>query len=366
MITHQQYLAAKILIVDDQPPNVLLLETILKTAGYINVRSTTDSREVALLYAEIQPDLLLLDLNMPHVDGFELLEQLSMLERENYIPVLVLTAQTDRSSRLRALQLGAKDFLTKPFEQAEVLMRIRNILEVRLLHKAIAEQNRVLEEKVQERTIELHETQTEIVRRLARAAAYRDGDTRLHVFRMSRFAAHLGRAAGLSEEECDLMLQTTPMHDIGKIGIPDAILLKPEKLTPEEWEIMQTHTTIGADLLSGSQSPLLQMAHTIALTHHENWDGTGYPKGLREENIPLAGRICAICDTFDTLTSERPYKKAWSVEEALAEIDRVSGTQFDSRLVTLFKQIFPEILEIKQQYSDSSDMAELLAGTEKF
>jgi putative two-component system response regulator len=368
MITEDHCRAASILIVDDQPANVLLLEKVLHAAGYHALRSTTDSREVARLYQESPPDLVLLDLSMPHLDGFAVLEQIKKFEHGSYAPVLILTAQADRTSRLRALQAGARDFLTKPFDQVEVLTRISNLLEVRLLHNEVRKHNLGLEEKIRERTKELHETQLEIVRRLGRAAEYRDDDTGFHIIRMSRSAAMLGEAAGLDQKECELLLHATPMHDIGKIGIPDHILLKPAKLTAEEWELMRMHPTIGGDLLSGSSSPLLQMAEAVARTHHERWDGTGYPDGLKGEEIPLAGRICSICDVFDALTSDRPYKKAWGVEAALAEIDRLSGIQFDPRLVQCFRRIVPAILSIRSQYPDSAAAVTELeeAGTERW
>lgn len=219
--------------------------------------------------------------------------------------------------------------------------------ELRRLHQAVRHQNRFLEEKVRERTKELQDSRLEVIHRLGRAAEYRDNDTGLHTIRMSRYAAALGRAAGMTEAECELLLHASPLHDVGKIAIPDRILLKPGKLDPDEWEVMKTHAAIGAELLAGSRSELMQMAETIALTHHEKWDGSGYPRGLKGEEIPLVGRICALCDVFDALTSERPYKKAWSVPEAMAEIERGSGTHFDPRLVELFKQILPEIMEIR-------------------
>lgn len=204
-----------------------------------------------------------------------------------------------------------------------------------------------------ERNRALRETQLEIVKRLGRAAEYRDNETGLHVIRMSLFSAHLGKAAELSDEECEMLLQASPMHDIGKIGIPDHILLKPAKLDDKEWEIMKTHTEIGKEILKGSKSPLLKMAEAIAITHQEKWDGSGYPRGLKGEAIPLVGRICAICDVFDALTSVRPYKKAWSVEEAMALLEKESGKHFDPELVPLFKQVLPKILEIKEKYSES-------------
>ncbi|MDO8892450.1 MAG: response regulator [Sulfurimicrobium sp.] len=343
---------AKILIVDDQAPNVVLMEKMLRADGYNDVYSTTDPRQVIELYAEHHFDLVLLDLNMPYLNGFEVMQQLKELESENYVPVLVLTAQPDMKTRLQALESGARDFLTKPFDRLEVLTRIRNMLEVRLMHKQIRDQNRILEEKVLERTRELAETRFEIIRRLGRAAEYRDNETGLHIIRMSKYSQLLGRAAGMNEEDAEMLLNASPMHDIGKIGIPDSILLKPGKLDPDQWEIMKTHSAIGAEILSGHPSELMTMASQIALTHHEKWDGSGYPNGLTGEEIPLVGRVVAVCDVFDALTTARPYKKAWTVEDALCYISENSGKHFDPELTQLCPDVLPAILEIRERYAE--------------
>jgi putative two-component system response regulator len=345
---------ARILVVDDLELNIKLLENLLAEAGYRRVFSTTDSRQVAQLYRELSPDLVILDLHMPHRNGFQVMEDLREIEHDSYIPVLVLTGLPDHATRLRALEAGARDFLSKPFEHVEALTRIRNMIEVRLLHNEVREQNRILEEKVRQRTQQLRETQLEIVRRLGRAAEYRDNVTGMHVIRMSHYCAELARAIGWDDEACEMLLHASPMHDIGKIGIPDRILLKEGKLTPEEWEVMKSHATIGAELLSGSTSPLMHMAMEIAHSHHEKWDGSGYPNGLKGEQIPIVGRIVALCDVFDALTTERPYKRAWSVEEVIAEIDRQSGRHFDPNLVEAFKSILPRILQIRERYTEKA------------
>jgi putative two-component system response regulator len=274
------------------------------------------------------------------------------MERDGYAAVLVLTAQSDTATRLRALESGAKDYLTKPFDRLEVLTRMRNMLEVRLLHNQIRDQNKILEHKVRQRTQELMETRMEIIRRLGRAAEYRDNETGLHIIRMSKFSEILGRTAGMDADWCEMLLNASPMHDIGKIGIPDRILLKPGKFEPEEWEIMKTHAAIGAEILSGHHSDLMEMARVIAITHHEKWDGTGYPNGLKGEDIPLVGRIVALADVFDALTSERPYKKAWSVEDALGYLLENRGMHFDPNLVGVFEKVLPEILAVREQYAE--------------
>jgi len=348
----EQILKAKILIVDDQAPNVMLLEKMLRAAGYTDVTSTTDPREVAVLYRERKFDVVLLDLNMPYLDGFAVMAQLKELEQDDYAAVLVLTAQSDTATRLRALESGARDYLTKPFDRLEVLTRMRNMLEVRLLHNQVRDQNKILEHKVKQRTQELMETRMEIIRRLGRAAEYRDNETGLHIIRMSRFSEIMGHAAGMDAEWCEMLLNASPMHDIGKIGIPDRILLKPGKFEPEEWEIMKTHSAIGAEILSGHHSDLMEMARVIAMTHHEKWDGSGYPNGLKGEDIPLVGRIVALADVFDALTSVRPYKKAWSVEDALAYVLENRGIHFDPNLVEVFEKVLPDILAVKEQYAE--------------
>ncbi|MFO7602814.1 MAG: two-component system response regulator [Gammaproteobacteria bacterium] len=347
----QALLGARILLVDDQPVNIKLLEKILDAAGYTNVVSTTDSREAASLFQQTPTDLVLLDLNMPHKDGFEVLAEIKALEK-NYPPVIVLTALKDVDSRVRALESGARDFISKPFDRVELLSRMHNMLEVRLLHKAVQDQNVILEQRVRERTQELEETRMEIIRRLGRAAEYRDNETGLHIIRMSKFSRTLGRAAGMSEAEAEMLLNASPMHDIGKIGIPDAILLKPGKLDADEWQIMKSHATIGARILSGHASELMQAAREIALTHHEKWDGSGYPRGLRGEEIPLMGRIVALADVFDALTSERPYKQAWPVEAAVDYIRESSGKHFDPQLVEIFMSNLDELLSIRDQYAE--------------
>ncbi|MBD3669577.1 MAG: response regulator [Gammaproteobacteria bacterium] len=347
-----ELLQARILIVDDQPANVMLLEKMLSSAGFAEVDSTTDSRLVTEMYEQKKYDLVLLDISMPFMNGFDVMEALRDIERESYVPVLVLTAQTDRDTRIKSLELGAKDFLTKPFDRLEVLTRIRNMLDVRLLHNQVRDQNKVLEQKVRERTQEVNETRLEVIRRLGRAAEYRDNETGLHIIRMSKYSQRIASATGMTDVEAEDILNASPMHDIGKIGIPDSILLKPGKLDAQEWEIMQTHTNIGAEILSGHTSSLMQMAREIAISHHEKWDGSGYPNKLAGDNIPLTGRIVAIADVFDALTTERPYKEAWSVDDAMNLLQEQRGKHFQPDLVDLFSDILDDILDIRAQHME--------------
>jgi len=330
---------ARILIVDDQPSNVMLLEGILQEEDFTSYRSISDSREVLSAFIDFLPDLILLDLQMPYLDGFAVIKQLrACIASGDFLPILVLTADITSDTKRRALSEGAMDFLTKPFDAMEVVLRIKNLLQTRALHLQLQEQNELLDQKVRERTAELEATQVEILERLALAAEYRDDDTGEHTKRVGKTAARIAEALGWSPAEVELIRRAAPLHEVRNNASPDSILLKPGKLTPEEFERMKTHSVIGAKMLSGGQFPLLQLAEQIALTHHERWDGTGY-LGLHEENIPMAGRIVTVADVFDALTSERPYKKAWPPNEAIEEIKRQSGRQFDPCVVEGFLNV---------------------------
>jgi len=346
---------ARVLVVDDEPVNTKLLERTLAQAGYEAVSVTQDPFEAAGMVDAEDIDLVLLDLNMPGLDGYGVMAQLRELGKPVPPAILILTAQNAMEHRLRALEAGAHDYVSKPFDRVELLARVRNLLEWRVARRELHEQNRSLDAEVRERTRELYKTRLEIVRRLGRAAEYRDNETGMHIIRMSRYSMLIGEELGLGSEACDLLLNAAPMHDIGKIGIPDKILLKPGKLDADEWEVMKTHTTIGAEILSGSDSELLVMARTIALSHHEKWDGSGYPYGLAGDDIPLVGRIVAVADVFDALTSERPYKKAWSVEEATRFLHDNAGSHFDPAAVdALFRRV-DFIHEVRNRYPDEVD-----------
>lgn len=334
---------ARILILDDQEANVVFLERLLQRAGYANLKSLTDSRMIGSFHSIFQPDLILLDLHMPHLDGFAVMEQLApAIPAGTYLPILVLTADITKEAKERALSIGAKDFLTKPFDPTEVLLRIGNLLETRFLHLKLADHNQVLEQRVRERTRELEEAQVEILERLARAAEYRDDETGRHTQRVGWNSALLAEALGLSAAQVELVRRAAPLHDVGKIGIPDHILLKPGTLTPEEFEIMKAHTTIGAKILSGSQFPLLQLARDIAHAHHERWDGGGFPQGLKGEGIPLEARIVAVADAFDAMISNRPYRKALTADETWEILWDGAGSQWDERVVEAFAAAMAE------------------------
>jgi putative two-component system response regulator len=328
-----------ILIVDDQAPNLRLLEQMLERAGYGNVVSTQDSRQVLTMWQELHPDIILLDLHMPHIDGYGVMAQLKAAQHPgSYLPVLVLTADGLPEAKQKALALGATDFLTKPFDAVEVILRIRNLLETRFLHVALQHENESLEQKVQARMQDLEEAQIEMLERLARASESRDDDTGHHTQRVGDLAAALARSCGWPEHSIDHIRRAAALHDIGKIGMPDRILLKPGKLTVDEFEVMKTHSSLGARILTGSRFVVVQLAEQIAQYHHEKWDGSGYI-GIAGEEIPLAARIVALADVFDVLTHSRPYKQAWPLEQALALIERESGRHFDPNLAALFLQL---------------------------
>jgi putative two-component system response regulator len=343
---------SRLVIVDDQPANVKLLARLLENNGYTNVLGITDSREVLKLIDNEKLDLLLLDIRMPHVDGYQVLDTVRSHPDCFDLPVIVLTAQTDTETRHQALDAGANDFLTKPYDHAEVLLRVRNTLEMRMLYNELTDFNDRLAERVRERTRELDQTIVEIVRRLGRAAEFRDNETGMHVVRMSRFASIIARHMGFDEDQADLLEKAAPMHDLGKIGISDAVLLKPDALTDDEFTRMKTHPEIGAQILSNSPYPLLQLAEKIAHMHHEKWDGSGYPAGLKGDQIPLEVCIVAVADVFDALTSVRPYKEAWPVEKALGLIRKQSGHHFNPEVVDAFLTCLPKILEVRERYAD--------------
>jgi len=346
-----------LMVVDDEPANLRLMQRMLSSHGYPSVELVQDPREVLARYRTRRPDLILLDLNMPHVSGYEVLAQLQALSDPLLPPVVVLTAQAGREFLLRALAAGASDYVTKPFDVNELAMRVRNLLLAHQGKRLLHDQKTELEHLVRQRTEEVRRTRLQIVQRLGRAAEYRDEETGHHILRMSHMSAHLARTIGRSEDAVELMLHAAPMHDIGKIGIPDAILLKPGRFEPHEWAIMQTHATISAQKLEGDTSGLLTMARDIAHAHHEKWDGTGYPRQLASDAIAEAARIVALADVFDALTSVRPYKRAWLVEDAVALLREQRGRHFEPRLVEAFLDELPQMLEIRARWADPATPA---------
>ncbi len=330
---------SRIFILDDNETNLIVLEKLLKKVGYKNIECSSVPEQAEFIVESYDPDLVITDLHMPRVSGYEVLETLRNRADTSYLPILVFTADTGAEARQRALSLGATDFLTKPGDACEITLRVANFLQMRNLYRTLEEHNGELERKVLDRTQQLEDSQVEIVYRLALTAEYRDDDTGQHCKRVADMAHAIAIQYGLAPDQAHLIRLAAPLHDIGKVGIPDAILRKPGKLTLEEFQEIQHHTDLGARILADSQCEVLRMAYVIALTHHERWDGRGYGQGLAGEDIPIAGRIVAVADVFDALTSERAYKKAWSVPEAIGEIIRCSGSQFDPSVVAAFCRV---------------------------
>jgi putative two-component system response regulator len=353
VISSSEILKATILIVDDLEANVKLLEQMLRNAGYNSITSAMDPLTVCNLHRNHCYDLILLDIQMPVMSGFQVMEELGKLENDDYLPVIVITAQPEH--KLQALKLGAKDFVSKPFERAEVLARVHNMLEVRLLHKELHSFNEVLEKRVRERTAELQDSYQETIFTMTRAAEYKDEDTGAHVLRISSSCRKLAMFLTLSDEFVDKIFSASPMHDIGKIGIPDHILLKPGVFTPDEWEVMKEHTVIGGEILGNSKSPYLLMGSEIALNHHERWNGGGYPNGKRGEEIPLAARIMSICDVYDSLRSKRHYKPAFGHQKSMNIImlgdGRTKPEHFDPMLFAAFTENHQAFRDIFDAYT---------------
>ena len=337
--------SARVLIVDDEPSNVRFLEKLLEVSDFTDVVSTTDSSEVVGVCVEREPDLIVLDLNMPAPDGFEVMGMLSpWIRGSTRLPVLVATADVSPETKRRALTAGARDFLTKPLDPSEVVARIENLLEVRLLQAELRRENKALEERVVERTSELEQANMELLEPLAFAAEYRDEDPHEHALRVGRTSALLARELALPEHVVGVIDRAARLHDVGKIGLSDSVLLNTGRYTPEDFELMKTHVLIGAEILSRGRSLLLRTAADIARTHHERWDGSGYIDGLHGEEIPIAGRIVAVADTFEALTRRRPYREAIPLPAAVAEIRGLAGREFDPRVVSAFESLEHEAL----------------------
>jgi cyclic di-GMP phosphodiesterase len=332
-----------ILVVDDAPESIDVLRGVL--GGEYRVKAAIHGVIALKLIEATPPDLILLDVMMPEMDGFEVCQRLKAEPATAQIPVIFVTTLADAGSEGRGLELGAVDYLTKPYVPALVRSRVKS-------HLALYHRHLSLEHEVRLRTRDLSETRLEIIHRLGRAGEYRDNETGMHVLRMSHIARLLARRLGMSEAESDLLLQVAPMHDIGKLGIPDRILLKPGKLTPEEWELMKQHTRIGAEIIGNHPSELMQAARMIALRHHERWDGSGYPDGLRAEAIPAMARVVAVADVFDALLSARPYKEPWSIAATVEEFKAQSGRHFEPSAVDSLLAILPECLELRERFRD--------------
>ncbi|MDD2685450.1 MAG: response regulator [Gallionella sp.] len=340
----------KVAIIDDAQLNVTLLQHLVRKLPECEPVCFTDPVAALAWCLENEPDLVVVDYMMPKLSGVELTEKFRV--RYPDVPVLMVTANHETELRHQALQIGVTDFLNKPLDNAEFVARAKNMLALRASHKKLADRAVWLADEVRKATEQIVAQERETIFCLAKAAEYRDPETGAHILRMAHYSHHIARVMGLPVEQQDLLLEAAPMHDIGKVGTPDLILLKPGKLTDMEFVIMKQHAEIGYEVLSASSSPLLQVAAEIARTHHEKFDGSGYPRGLAGEAIPLFGRIVAVADVFDALTSERPYKKAWSIEQSTQLLIDGKGKHFDPVCVDAFLADWGDVMEIKQRFVD--------------
>jgi len=359
-----------IMVVDDEFVNVKVVRKYLKDAGYQNFVTTNDSREAFPLIQQQRPDVLILDIMMPHVDGFQILSAIRRDETLHHIPVLILTASDDTQTKINALDLGATDFLRKPVDPTELIVRVRNVLLVKQHLDQLANYSTQLEKEVLARTQELNDSRAEVIHALAVAGEHRDQETGNHVIRVARYAGILANELGLEKAQAELLEQVAVLHDVGKIGIPDSILLKPGKLDENEFAMMQKHCEFGMNILMGvagkthalmpgssverrlSRSPILRTAAMIAMSHHEKWDGSGYPSGLKGEAIPIEGRICAVADVFDALSTRRPYKPAFDWERCCTILEEGRGTHFDPSVLDAFFARQTDIREVQRRYAD--------------
>jgi putative two-component system response regulator len=348
----------RILIVDDEAANRELLEDLLVPLGY-EIFQAADGATALAMVQEIAPDVILQDIMMPRMNGFEVVKRLKESEATRDIPVVVVTALDAVTDRIKALEAGASDFLAKPVDRVELQATVNAQIQVKAYHDYLKYYQQQLEAEVARRTEQLrgaleklNQASLDTIMRLARAAEYKDEETGAHIQRMSGYSAAIARKLALGDNVAKTILYAAPMHDVGKIGIPERILQKPGKLNPEEWEIMKQHTIIGGQILQGAKSGYLKVAEVIALTHHERWDGTGYPRGLKGKAIPLAGQIAAIADVFDALTSKRPYKEAFTIEKAFAIIKESSGSHFNPDVVAALFAVKDEFISIKREYFD--------------
>lgn len=341
-----------VLIVDDNPVNLAVMERLVRRVD-ATVALTFDRAETALAWCrDNEADLVIVDYMMPVMNGIDFIRLFREMPGNRELPVLMVTAEHAREVRHAALRGGATDFLTKPVDHEEFCARTRNMLTLRAAQKRLAERAQSLEEAVAAATARLRVNERETLDCLARAAEYRDPETGAHVSRMALYSHLIARRLGLPEDEAELLLRAAPLHDVGKLGTPDHILLKPGRLTPDEFEVMKRHATMGWEILRGHSSPVLQAGAAIALSHHEKWDGSGYPGGLAGADIPLFGRIVAVADVFDALTSERPYKKAWPVEQAREHLQAGAGAHFDPRCVEVFLSAWDEVMTIRAAHAD--------------
>ncbi len=352
----------KIMVVDDEEINRTLMEAVLEKLGYCPLLASDGAQALAMIESQ-RPDMILLDIVMPGMDGFEVTKRLKEDPKYKTIPIVIVSGKSEVQNRVKALESGADDFLNKPFDSTELRARIGSLLKAKAYNDRLVNYQKELEMEVSKRTSQLKISLEKIkslsldaIYRLSRAAEYKNKETGDHIKRVSHYAQAIASQIGLNQTTVEAILYATPMHDIGKIGIPDVILLKPGKHDEAEWKIMKQHTTIGARIMEGSDYGFLKLAAVIALTHHERWDGSGYPYGLKGKKIPLAGRIAALADFFDAMTSDRPYRsKPYSIEHTFEKIKESSGSHFDPEVVNSFIKVSSKIWEIKQKFRDDQD-----------
>lgn len=342
----------RVVIVDDTPLNLTLMQALISKVEGCTALPFQKPCEALDFCLKEEPDLLIVDYMMPEMDGLEFIRRIRSSDDRTGLPILMVTANHEKQTRCEALQAGATDFLNKPIDRHEFQPRVHNMLALRQAHLATRQRAETLAAEVRAATAEIHARERETIARLARAAEFRDPETGAHIQRMAHYSALIARRMGLSEDFAEMLLDAAPMHDVGKMGIPDHILLKPGRHTPEEFAIMKRHAAIGHEILKGSASEVVQMGAVIALAHHEKFDGSGYPNALAGEAIPLVGRIVAVADVFDALTSERPYKPAWELERALAFLREGRGSHFDPRCIDAFLEALEEVNGIRRRFRD--------------
>lgn len=349
---------ARVLLCDDELMNRKVASKILEKEGF-SVIEAQNGKEALEVLKSTKIDLILMDLMMPIMDGYEATKIIKEDDEFSTIPLIIISALSDKEAITKGLELGADEYLTKPFDIVEFRLRIKNAIKIGIYQNMLKEHKSLLEAQVQEKTkelqnalIEVQKSEKDIISILSKTAEYRDNETSAHTLRVGEMAALIAQKLGWSEEDIELIRLAAPMHDIGKVGIEDGVLLKPGKLDEQEFTIMKTHSAIGHSILSQKETPLLKLAAEIAYSHHEKYNGQGYPRGLKEDEIPISGAIVAVVDVFDALLSERPYKKAFTLEKALEIIKNDSGTHFHPIVVELFLESFDEVLEIRKSLSD--------------
>ncbi len=346
--------AHQVLIIDDTEINLILFAALVKKLEDCVPHTFSQAQDALTWLVNNDPDLIIVDYMMPGIDGLEFMRLLREIPGRDAVPVVMITANDQKQLRYRALDLGANDFLTKPIDKVEFLARTRNMLLVSDARRQLTDRATWLADEVRKATAEIVARERETVFRLCKAAEYRDPETGAHILRMAHYSQLIARGLGLALEDQELLLEAAPMHDIGKVGIADKILLKPGRLDAEEFEVMKMHAVYGYELLKGSSSKVLQAGAEIALGHHEKFDGTGYPAGIRGADIPLFSRIVAVADVFDALTSERPYKEAWTLEAAVDFLLAGSGKHFDPQCVQAFLDAWEDVMEIRNRYREEA------------